>query len=75
MKQPVARAPILPRGRIANWSAEQLDKLTTPELRALMANAQRLNEGEVAALCSKILDGRPRGHAPAPRRKAVAAVK
>jgi hypothetical protein len=75
MKQPVARAPILPRGRIANWSAEQMDKLTTLELRALLANAERLNEEEVAAMCRKILDVRPRGYPPAPRRKATAAAK
>jgi hypothetical protein len=56
-------ARVLPRGRIAKWSREQLDKLSTPELRALMANAERLNEPEVAALCSELLDARPRGHA------------
>ena len=64
---------ILPRGRIANWSKEQLDKLDTLGLRALMANAERLNEQEVAALCRQILDARPRGHAPVRRRKAAAA--
>ena len=51
-------ARILPRGRIAKWSKEQLDKLTTPEVRALMANAERLNEPEVAALCNDILQGK-----------------
>jgi hypothetical protein len=62
-------APILPRGRIAKWSKEQLDKLSTPEVRALMANAERLNETEVAALCNDILTARPRGHAPARRHR------
>ena len=62
-------ARILPRGRIAKWSKEQLDKLTTPEVRALMANAERLNETEVAALCNDILTARPRGHAPARRHR------
>lgn len=75
MKQQIARAPLLPRGRIANWSPEQIDKLSTPELRALLQNAERLNETEVAAVCRKILDGRPYGHAPAPRRKSVATEK
>jgi hypothetical protein len=55
---------ILPRGRIAKWSKEQIAKLTTPELRALLANAERLKEPEVAALCNELLDARPRGHAP-----------
>jgi len=54
--------PIMPRGRVAKWSKEQLDKLSTLELRALLVNAERLQEPEVAALCSEILDARPRGH-------------
>ena len=47
---------VLPRGRISQWSREQLDKLSTPELRALLVNAERLKETEVAALCTEILD-------------------
>ena len=58
---------ILPRGRISQWSKERIDKLSTPELRALLINAERLKETEVAALCNEILDARPRGHAPARR--------
>ena len=58
---------VLPRGRISQWGREQLDKLSTPELRALLINAERLKETEVAALCTEILDARPRGHAPARR--------
>src|SRR5258708_40022398 len=54
---------IATRGRVAKWSKEQLDKLTTPELRALLVNAERLKEPEVAALCTEILAARPRGHA------------
>jgi hypothetical protein len=54
--------PLATRGRVAKWSKEQIDKLTTPELRALLANAQRLQEPEVAAICNAILDERPRGH-------------
>ena len=50
---------MMPRGRVAKWSKEQLDKLNTLELRALLANAERLNEPEVAALCNEILDARP----------------
>lgn len=63
---------ILPRGRVAHWSREQIDKLSTLELRALMANAERLNEPEVAAICSELLDARPRGHPPARQRKRAA---
>jgi hypothetical protein len=57
------------RGRIAKWSKEQIDKLTTPELRALLDNAQRLKEPEVAALCNELLDARPRGRPPVRRDK------
>lgn len=56
-------APLLPRGRVAKWSKEQIDKLTTLELRALLANAERLKETEVVALCNELLDARPRGRA------------
>lgn len=63
------RAPaVLPRGRIAKWSKEQLERLSTPELRTLADNAARLNEHEVVALCNEILDARPRGRVPARRR-------
>jgi len=58
---------LLPRGRIAKWSKEQIDRLSTPELRALLVNAERLKEPEVAALCNELLDARPRGRLPVPR--------
>lgn len=60
MKNPRNDAPVLPRGRVANWTREQLDKLSTDELRTLLANAQGLKESEVAALCNEILDSRPK---------------
>ena len=60
---------ILPRGRISQWSRERIDKLSTIELRALLANAERLKETEVAALCNELLTARPRGHAPVRRDK------
>jgi hypothetical protein len=52
---------VLGRGRVAQWSKERIGALTTPELRQLMANAQRLEETEVAALCHELLAERPRG--------------
>lgn len=60
MKNARNEAPPLPRGRVANWTREQLDKLSTDELRTLLANAQGLKETEVAALCNEILDTRPK---------------
>jgi hypothetical protein len=59
------------RGRVAKWSREQIDRLTTPELRALLENAERLKESEIAAVCGEILDARPRGRPPAARQKRV----
>jgi hypothetical protein len=58
-------APWAPRR--SQWSKEQIDKLSTPELRALLVNAERLNEPEVAALCNELLDARPRGRPPVRR--------
>jgi hypothetical protein len=52
--------PILPRGRIAQWTRQQLEKLNKDELEALLANAVRLHEPEVAELCRLILRARPR---------------
>jgi hypothetical protein len=60
------------RGRVAKWSKEQIDKLTTPELRALLENAERLKEPEVAALCNELLDARPRGRPPVRREPGLA---
>ena len=59
----VPAARMLPRGRVAKWSREKLDTLSTIELRQLYINAQRLNEPEISALCDEILNSRPRGHA------------
>lgn len=58
---------ILPRGRVAKWSKEQFDTLSTPELPALLDNAERLKEPEVAALCNALLDARSRGCPPVRR--------
>ena len=58
---------IAERGRVAKWTREQIDRLSTLELRALLVNAERLKEVEVAALCNELLDSRPRGRAPKKR--------
>jgi len=53
-------APLLVRGRVATWTKERLDKLSTEELRTLLANAQDRKETEVVLLCAEILEGRPK---------------
>jgi hypothetical protein len=53
----------LTRGRVAQWTKEKIDSLTTPDVRQLRVNAERLNEPEIAALCDQILGERPRSAA------------
>ena len=50
----------LSRGRAALWTKDKIDLLTTPEVRNLHANAERLLETEIAALCIEVLGARPR---------------
>jgi hypothetical protein len=52
--------PVLPRGRIAHWTREQLEKFGKDELQALLDNAVRLQEPEVADLCRLVLRARLR---------------
>jgi hypothetical protein len=50
----------LARGRAARWTKDKIDSLPTPDVRQLRANAERLNEPEIAALCDQVLGARPR---------------
>ncbi len=65
---------ILQRARTALWTIEKITALTTPEVRQLRANAERLEEDDIAALCAQVLGGRPRGlaatRAPAKKKRA-----
>ena len=47
-------------GRSAAWTKERIDALTTPEIRQLRDNAQRLGETEIVGLCDEILKVRPK---------------
>ena len=60
MKNARNDAPVLPRGRIAHWTREQLEKLSTEDLRSLRANAETRKETEVVALCDDVLGSRPK---------------
>lgn len=62
----------LSRGRAALWTKEKIDLLSTPEVRNLHANAERLVETEIAALCLEILGGRPRSGVAAPAKPPAA---
>ena len=54
----VVLPPVLPRATV--WTAERIDKLTPAEVKQLRANAERLQEPEIAALCTRSLQSRPR---------------
>lgn len=45
-------------GRSAAWTREKIDSLSSPEVRQLRENAQRLAETEVASLCDQVLKAR-----------------
>jgi hypothetical protein len=47
-------------GRSAAWTRERIDLLTTPEIRQLRDNADRLGESEIVGLCDEILKVRPK---------------
>lgn len=47
--------------RASLWTREKIDGLTTPEVKQLRVNADRLNETEIATMCDLVLGGRPRG--------------
>jgi hypothetical protein len=65
------------RGRPDVWTRERIEQLSAEDIKQLRANAERLNEPGVAALCSEVLvtKARPRGRTAlsgdvAPRTKA-----
>ena len=66
--------------RSTEWSAERLAKLSLAELKALQANAERLDEPELAALCvtqatatrrAALAAPKPPGWKPKPKKKMV----
>lgn len=48
----------LQRPKVALWTRERIDSLTTIEVRQLHANALRLAEPEIAAICDTVLSSR-----------------
>lgn len=62
----------LSRGRAALWTKDKIDLLSTPEVRNLHANAERLLETEIAALCIEVLGARPRTGVTAPSKPKAA---
>jgi len=52
--------PALRRPRVEIWTQGKIESLSNAEVRQLHANAMRLNEPEIAALCDSVLKARPR---------------
>jgi hypothetical protein len=51
-------------GRSVSWTRERINALTTPDVRQLRANAERLSAPEVMELCDAVLgERRKRGAA------------
>ena len=63
---------IIRSGRAMEWTRERIDSLSTIEVRQLRANAERLQEPEVTALCDAVLGTRPRGLAKSAKPKKTA---
>jgi hypothetical protein len=53
--------PKFKTGNASEWTRERLDRLGRQDIVQLGANAARLGEPELAALCAEVLKGRPRG--------------
>ena len=60
-----------------DWTLDRIQTLTKPEVKQLRANAERLQEPEVVALCDEVLSSKakPAGTAAARAAKTAKAAK
>jgi len=56
-----------------DWTRDRIQTLTKPEVKQLRANAERLDEPGVVALCDEVLSSKAKVAGPAALRKAKAA--
>ena len=56
-----------------DWTRDRIQTLTKPEVKQLRANAERLDEPGVVALCDEVLSSKAKGAGSAALRKAKAA--
>ena len=47
-------------GAAAEWTKDRIQTLTKPEVKQLRANAERLQESGVVALCDEVLGTAPK---------------
>lgn len=55
-----------------DWTKDRIQTLTKPEVKQLRANAERLQEPEVVALCDEVLSGKAKAAKAAMARPAKA---
>ena len=55
-----------------DWTLDRIQTLTKPEVKQLRANAERLEEPEVVALCDEVLGGKTAAKAASAARAAKA---
>ena len=53
-----------PAARRVEWTSERIAALTTPDVKQLRLNAERLNSPEIVERCDAVLKARPRGTGP-----------
>ena len=58
--------------RRVEWTSERIAALTTPDVRQLRVNAERLNNAEIVERCDAVLKARPRGTGPGTKAGTVA---
>ena len=56
-----------------DWTLDRIQTLSKPEVKQLRANAERLEEPGVVALCDKVLSSKPKTAGTAAARAAKAA--
>jgi hypothetical protein len=59
--------------RRVEWTSERIAALTTPDIKQLRLNAERLNEPEIVERCDAVLKARPRGTGPGTAKPGVVA--
>jgi hypothetical protein len=53
------------REEALDWTKDRIQTLSKPEVKQLRANAERLQEPEVVALCDEVLSGKAKVAKPA----------
>ena len=63
---------VFKRGRAEEWTSDRIAQLSAQDIKQFRADAERLNEPDLAALCSGVLKGKARPRAQAGSRQSRA---